>query len=108
VVGGHLEEALLEDMMPSPSARCSASVSNTTSTFNFPGNDPKSGWDTPYVNLEKHVFLAQMEHVDRNTNRSWRLRVGQGGNVYSFVGAFGEAMPPQKHDLAPWIDEVLV
>jgi hypothetical protein len=47
-----------------------------------------------------------MEHLDSNSNRTWRLRVGSGGNPYSFVGAFGEAMPPQAHDQAPWIDEV--
>lgn len=101
-----LDDALLEDMMPAPSARCMSGMTNATSTFNFPGPDPNSRWSAPYVGLEKHAFLAEMEHVDANTNRSWRVRIGQGGNPYSFVGPFGEAMPPQTHDLAPWIDEV--
>jgi len=26
--------------------------------------------------------------------------------MYSYVGPFGEAVPPQYHDRAPWIDEV--
>jgi len=110
--GTSFEQALLDDMLPAPGARCSAEGSmpsapfEHTSTFTFPGSDPKSEWHPPYVSLEKRVFLAEMEHLDSNSNRTWRLRVGSGGNPYSFVGAFGEAMPPQAHDQAPWIDEV--
>ena len=90
--GTSFQQALLEDMLPAAGARCNAegSSSEHTSTFTFPGTDPKSEWDPPYVSLEKHVFLAEMEHLDSNSNRTWRLRIGQGGNPYSFVGAFGE------------------
>ena len=45
-------------------------------------------------------------HMDKNANRTWRMRIGHGGNPYSFMGPFGEALPPQKHAHAPWIDEV--
>lgn len=31
---------------------------------------------------------------------------GHGGNIYSFRGAFGEAVPPQHHESAPFIDEI--
>ena len=41
-----------------------------------------------------------------NKNQTWTFRVGSGGNIYSFIGAYGEAIPPQRHDDAPWIDEI--
>ncbi len=105
--GASLEQALLEDMLPASSSRCSdGSSSQFTSTFTFPGTDPRSEWDAPFQPLEGEVFLAQMEHMDKNANRTWRMRIGHGGNPYSFMGKFGEAMPPQKHAHAPWIDEV--
>jgi hypothetical protein len=49
-----------------------------------------------------------MQHVDKNTNRTWILRIGQGGNPYSSIVAYGDAMPPQpqNHEQAPWVDEV--
>ena len=55
---------------------------------------------------EHHAFLAEMGHTDKQAHHSWRLRVGTSGNVNSFIGPYGEAIPPQKHDKAPWIDEV--
>jgi len=36
----------------------------------------------------------------------WELRVGKGGQIYSLRCAAGETVPPQKHDAAPWVDEV--
>ena len=53
------------------------------------------------------VFLAQLQHV-RNDNPTifYNICVGQGGNIYSFVEAFGEAMPPQHQDVGLWVDEV--
>jgi hypothetical protein len=47
-----------------------------------------------------------MSHLDANVNRSWKVRFSQGGNIYSYVGVYGEAMPPQIHANAPFIDEV--
>lgn len=35
------------------------------------------------------------------------MRIGEAGNIYSFRGAYGEAMPPQVHEKAPWIDETM-
>ncbi len=41
----------------------------------------------------------------------WNLGVGRAGIIYSFIGPYGEGVPPQVHgsgdfNLAPWIDEV--
>ena len=48
-----------------------------------------------------------MVHNDtENANKSWSLRVGRGGNIYSYIGAYGEVIPPQFHVDAPYIDEV--
>ena len=55
---------------------------------------------------EEDVFLAEMVHNDTDANKSWSLRVGHGGNIYSYIGAYGEVIPPQFHVDAPYIDEV--
>lgn len=48
-----------------------------------------------------------MNHTDHlNENRTWKIRFGTGGNIYSFVSVIGELMPPQHHKSAPFIDEV--
>jgi hypothetical protein len=53
---------------------------------------------------EHAVFHACLTH--RSTDeRSWELRIGKGGQLYSIVSSFGEAMPPQSA-LAPFVDEV--
>ena len=75
-----VQKALLEDMLPTSSERCLSGYKNfgSSSSFKFPGADPKAEWYSPYVDLEQEVFLAQMSHVDKNENRSWTLRIGQG------------------------------
>eukprot|EP00049_Salpingoeca_infusionum_P014892 m.285198 g.285198 ORF g.285198 m.285198 type:complete len:826 (+) comp15770_c0_seq2:113-2590(+) len=106
-----LEQALMEDFFPATSAKCVARAAAQTDaswqfTYDFTSNDNTSRWDATTVQYEDQVFLAEVSHEDPNSNRSWTLRVAKGSNVYSFVGAYGEAMPPQYHDQAPWIDEV--
>ena len=41
-----------------------------------------------------------------NPEQEWKIRLGQAGNIYSFVGPTGETVPPQDHNQAPWVDEV--
>ena len=53
---------------------------------------------------ERAVFHAYLTHKS-TAERSWELRLGQGGQLYSIVSSFGEAMPPQSV-LAPFVDEV--
>ncbi|WP_018969589.1 hypothetical protein [Rubritalea marina] len=53
---------------------------------------------------EKKVFQHEIRWGDKETG--WQLRVGKGGQIYSFVGPFGEAMPPQIHKGSEWNDEV--
>lgn len=101
-----LAQALLEDMMPAPSGKCTVPAKGASSTFTFSGWDNRSTWDSTTKAFESQAFLAQMNHDDANANHTWQLRLAKGGNAYSFLGAFGEAMPPQYHVDAPWIDEV--
>jgi len=69
---------------------------------------------------ENSVFHAELEYTDLiDTTVSYTIRVGKGGHIYSFRGAFGESVPPQWRNpnwvqptygggtsYAPWVDEV--
>ena len=102
-----LQRALLEDLIPAGSGSCTAgSTGPNAFTFDYVSNDATSDWDAMSKEFEDDAFLAEFSHVDANAAQSWKIRVGHGGGVNSFVGAYGEAMPPQKHAKAPWIDEV--
>ena len=94
---------MLEDLLPPSSPLCEGS-SSTTFSFDFTEKDPMK-WVSMSRGYEADVFLAEMEHIDNNSNRTWSIRIGSGSNIYSFVGPFGEAVPPQWHANAPWIDE---
>ncbi len=59
---------------------------------------------------EEEVYLARMIHKEGDSTH-WNLGVGRAGIIYSFIGPYGEGVPPQVHgsgdfNLAPWIDEV--
>ncbi|MCP4311569.1 MAG: T9SS type A sorting domain-containing protein [Bacteroidetes bacterium] len=59
---------------------------------------------------EEDVFLARLIHKEADSVH-WNLGVGRAGIIYSFIGPYGEGVPPQVHgsgdfNLAPWIDEV--
>jgi len=129
-----LEEALLADLVPDdddPSSclfedddSAADTAKSTSWTFKFPGSNPNSNWyegpcfdqstypGAPCHNFslyEVQLFLAEMSHNDpANSHRNWTMRIGQGSNIYSFYSPelYGEAMPPQYHGNAPWIDEV--
>lgn len=58
---------------------------------------------------ESQVFLAELTHRQGPAD-SFKLRVGQGGQIYSLRGPFGESVPPSyrdaRNDRSPWNDEV--
>lgn len=105
-VRADLMKALTEDVLPESSSSCSAGAGETNATQEWPGASDESEWEPTFAGFEEQLFAGELSHDDADPRRSWKLRVGTGGNVYSFIGAFGEAMPPQVHDDAPWIDEV--
>ncbi len=69
---------------------------------------------------ESVVFHNQMSYQNSiNPYTSYDIRIGKGGQLYSFRGTFGESVPPQwvnpnwvqpsyggGHSYAPWVDEV--
>jgi len=112
-----LQEAIIKDIMPGKSLLCSPAPGSTSSDFTFTSSQEESEWfdgyeesfekyNAPWSQLEKYVFNAKMMHTDVNSNRTWTVRLGKGGNVYSMVGPMGETVPPQKRIDSPWIDEV--
>ena len=53
---------------------------------------------------EKNIFLAELQHQSLH-ERSWVIKIGKGGQLYSVVSSWGETMPPQSA-ASPWNDEV--
>jgi len=58
---------------------------------------------------EKQVFQMQIAH-SQDSDNSFVLRIGKGGQIYSLRGAFGESVPPSWRSgsgrVSPWNDEV--
>ncbi|MBI1336728.1 MAG: hypothetical protein GC164_07180 [Phycisphaera sp.] len=53
--------------------------------------------------LDEHeVFHARLSPKGGN----WEIGIGQGGQIYSIRGPFGQAIPPQVHQGSQWNDEV--
>ena len=91
------------------SSQCSVSnpsVSSSTSfSYLFTWSNI-SNWWKQNAKYEKDTFLAEMRHFDSNVNRTWKVRFGSGGNIYSYINILGEAMPPQITVAGPFVDEV--
>ncbi len=111
-----LDEAILSDIIKqyaeyeestcdSPS---SPAVDKTSFSFEYPGTNPASKWNPDFVPFEESLFRAIMSHEDRTARKSWSIRIGRGGQMYSHFasGSYGETMPPQNNVKAPWVDEV--
>ncbi|WP_159020753.1 hypothetical protein [Algibacter sp. L3A6] len=76
--------------------------SNTTFSTNYEpsGSSWGKGLD------EKNVYLARLKH-ESDSNSTWDLRIGKGGQIYSFIGPYGEGVPPSyKSHNSQWNDEV--
>ena len=106
-----LDKAILNDIIQSypthEPTQCNTPEQAATTSFSFtwPGNI--QSMNNAYVPFEQGNFQALMLHNDAG-NRSWSIRIGTGGNVYSLIypDAHGETVPPQENVDAPWIDEV--
>ena len=109
-----LDEAILNDIVQSYSSyelstcNTEAQTSATSFSFDWPGTNAQSSWATAFTGYEQGMFQAIMSNTDATGDRSWSIRIGSGGNMYSifFQNSLGEITPPQKHDAAPWVDEV--
>eukprot|EP00039_Didymoeca_costata_P029677 m.25850 g.25850 ORF g.25850 m.25850 type:complete len:842 (+) comp7743_c0_seq2:81-2606(+) len=106
---GRLVKALVDDVLGPSSTRCNVGTAPHGKTFfnyTFYSNKDLSQWDPMAQPFEEAAFLAEMGHVDKNPNKSWTMRISTGGGLMSFIGAYGEVMPPQYHALGPFVDEV--
>ena len=85
-----------------------SSILGETGVVTFSDSYTTSGsyWLTPSETDEEHVFLSHLNYQDEDDNKSWDLRIGQGGQIYSFIGAYGEGIPPQSSEYSKWVDEV--
>lgn len=107
-----LDAALLKTIMPAPGNKCKSNYethsSTTTTESTFIHQPSPSYYDSTAASFEKDLFLVEMSHNNTvNNNQSWALRIGKSGSVYSFRGAYGEAIPPQFHRNGVFIDEVI-
>jgi len=80
----------------------------------LPSDRDASFWELnsnriPYVKgWKKHisentVYHALLRNFDKHGNKNWEIGIGKGGQLYSWRGPWGEAIPPQ---FFPWNDEV--
>jgi hypothetical protein len=99
------------------SGNANVAESPTHETFEFydgtlPGNRDPSFWGLfgdhtgnrwlKYLK-EEHVYNALLRHKSRDGKKDWEIGIGNGGQLYSWRGRWGEAIPP--HNM-PWNDEV--
>ena len=110
----------------------SSFIDNTTGVFTFSStfSSSNSAWAIDWNETEVFSKLFKFDHPT-NSNESFELRFGKGGQIYSFKSnGFGEALPPQwrpsfseagqgiadqpysdpvvaNHgNWAPWVDEI--
>ena len=88
-------------------------------SFSFTHSPSTSTWsiDSFPESVVYHSGFSYDNLLD--TNKSYKIRIGKGGQLYSFDGSFGESVPPQwvhpnwvqpsyagGTSYAPWVDEV--
>jgi len=96
--------------MPSIGSKCQAGASSytgQTASHTFQHYPSPSFWDHTALPSESQLFQAEMSNTNvADPDKSWSIRFGSAGNIYSLRGAYGEAMPPQYHPKGEWVDEV--
>ena len=95
------------DVFPDSTWRGDAGFANETTEFTTEYSPSISVWDSRLD--ERAVFQVEMHHK-QDLDRSFKLRIGKGGQVYSLRGPFGESVPPSWRPagthVSPWNDEV--
>ena len=77
-----LDMALLRDLLPAASARCTAGAAGAAagafnSTLAWSPPHAASDWSVLAAAFEEDAFLAKLAHVDNDPAKSWELRVVQ-------------------------------
>lgn len=85
-----LDEALLFDMFPQPSDACLSrheiDPEETQTSYTFTHSTSESSWHQNAEPYEQQNFLAEMTSASNDSDRSWKIRIGQSGNMYSLRG----------------------
>lgn len=112
-----LDEALVKDVLKLSSSACTAEHQDGSFSSTFDHTPSLSPWSQS-ATREKAKFLAALKHTDPDDpSKNWEMRVGPGGDVYSFRGAYGpngemkEVVPPQSTEgthggSSAWNDDV--
>jgi len=103
-LGFDLDEVILKDIMHQKGSSQCTNGGNTD--ISFVHTPSPSYWDKTNADKEPKNFMAQMTHSESDPNRSWTVRFGKGGNIYSMIGGYGESIPPQTQGFSSWVDEV--
>jgi hypothetical protein len=102
-----LDEVLASAIFPASSSKCPGAAPAATSfSADFTSTFEVSQWDENNKAYEQDVFEVDMTHNDANSDRSWTLRLGKGGQIASFRVAAGEAIANQANSEAAWNDLV--
>ena len=90
-----LEETILNDKLFGPSSSTCNNYIPENGEYSFTFDlTTLSYFDDTLSDIEEVMFSVQMSHTDANSNRTWSIRLGKGGHIYSFTGPFGESIPP--------------
>ncbi len=104
--GDELMTPSMLDVFPESVVQVAADRQGETD-FSFDYTPSGSLWDSRLD--EQQVFQLELTHRQEADN-SFALRMGQGGQIYSLRGPFGESVPPSwrpgKGHISPWNDEV--
>jgi len=103
-----LEETLLNDKLFGPSSTTCSSYIPENGEYSFTFDLTSLPYfDNDLSDIEEVMFQVQMSHTDSaNSNRTWAIKVGKGGHVYSFQGPYGESIPPNNKKGMIFVDEV--
>lgn len=100
------KDSVFFSYIPDVPVALTPAASGTTS-FTTEFSSSGSSWQEQCI--EEDVFLARLTSQD-NGSALWDLRIGKGGQIYSFLGPYGEGIPPQYRswdfNTARWVDDV--
>ena len=90
-----LDDVLASAIFRPSSSVCSNGGSSTSFNATYHSTMAISKWDAVNAPYEPDVFMIDMIHNDNNSNRTWTLRLGKGGQIASLIVAAGEAIANQ-------------
>ena len=100
-----IDDAIANAILFPTSSLCNgADIDDTTfsSLFSSTGN-----WHQKNAQYEEDAFEIEMTHNDKiNSNHTWSMRIGKGGQIISLIGPYGEANANQAVSSSAWNDLV--